>query len=200
VAARGILRVILGSYLRIEPQAIRFCYTEHGKPELDPQGWPQGHSVVAVRDSLGILNFNLTHSEDLFLVALARGRRLGIDVEKVRLDALEDGLPEQACSPQELGTWRTLHPASRQLAFFSCWTRKEAYLKARGEGLILPLTAVTVSLSPGDPPAVLRVEGQPDEARRWFLLDLRPAAGFVSALVVEGQGWSLHRWSWRICP
>ena len=85
----------------------------------------------------------------------------------------------------------------RTVAFFLCWTRKEAYIKARGEGLSLPLDQFDVSLIPGKPAALLRAEGDPHEASRWSLYDVAPIPGYVAALAVEGRGWRLACWQWQ---
>ena len=81
-------------------------------------------------------------------------------------------------------------------AFFLCWTRKEAYIKARGEGLSLPLDQFDVSLVPGEPAALLSTHRNPHEAFRWSLQELTPAPGYAAALAVEGHGWHLACWQW----
>ena len=83
---------------------------------------------------------------------------------------------------------------SRQKAFFNCWTRKEAYIKAIGKGLTLPLDQFDVSLAPGESASLLNAEGAPEEASRWSLKALTPAPGYVAALAVEGYNWHLNCW------
>ncbi len=92
---------------------------------------------------------------------------------------------------------RALSGDMQQLAFFNCWTRKEAYIKARGEGLSLPLDQFDVSLAPGGPAALLSTAGNPQEAFRWSLRELTPGSGYVAALAAEGDNWELRCWQWR---
>lgn len=183
VAAHGALRAILGRCLGVEPGCLRFSYGRFGKPAL---GGPLGANSV---------EFNLSHSGDLALVAASFGRRLGIDLE--RIDASRSGqeIAERFFSTREIAALRAL-PRERQTdAFVACWTRKEAYLKARGDGLSFPLDRFSVSVSPEEPASLL--DCGDDETQRWVLQDLSPAAGWAAALAVEGRGWRLRRWRWR---
>jgi 4'-phosphopantetheinyl transferase len=184
VAARGLLRAILGRYLAIEPGAVSLGYSRHGKPELAGD-----HSAARIQ-------FNLSHSGDLALFAFTRGMPVGIDVEHQRDEAADLAIAEQCFSPRELAALRALPAAQRSAAFFNCWTRKEAYVKARGEGLSLPLSQFDVSLAPGAPAELLHVVGDPHERARWSLRALEPGPGYVAALAVEGHGWALRRWEW----
>jgi 4'-phosphopantetheinyl transferase len=186
VAAHGALRAILGRCLGFEPRCLRFSYGRFGKPALDG---PPGASQV---------EFNLSHSGDLALVAASFGRRLGIDLEQVDASRSGKEIAERFFSSREVAALRTL-PRERQAdAFFACWTRKEAYLKARGDGLSFPLDRFSVSVSPDEPASLLDCGGE--ETRRWLLKDLRPGAGWSAALAVEGGGWRLRRWRWRGDP
>jgi 4'-phosphopantetheinyl transferase len=186
VAAHGALRAILGRCLGVGPGCLRFSYGRFGKPAL---GGPLGASSV---------EFNLSHSGDLALVAASFGRRLGIDLE--RIDASRSGqeIAERFFSTREIAALRAL-PRERQTdAFFACWTRKEAYLKARGDGLSFPLDRFSVSVSPEEPASLL--DCGDDETQRWVLQDLSPAAGWAAAVAIEGRGWRLRRWHWRGDP
>jgi 4'-phosphopantetheinyl transferase len=182
VAARGALRAILGRCLGVEPGCLRFSYSPFGKPAL--RG-PLGANSV---------EFNLSHSDDLALVAASFGRRLGIDLE--RIDASRSGqeIAERFFSPREIAALRALPRELQTDAFFACWTRKEAYLKARGDGLSFPLDRFSVSVSPEEPASLLDLG---DETQRWVLQDIRPGAGWAAALAVEGKGWRLRPWRWR---
>ena len=91
---------------------------------------------------------------------------------------------------------RTLPTDVQRQAFFRCWTRKEAYIKARGQGLSLPLDQFDVSLAPGEPAAILGTQQDPSEASRWSLQELTAAPGYIAALAVEGHGWRLTCWQW----
>jgi 4'-phosphopantetheinyl transferase len=130
------------------------------------------------------------------LVAVARGREVGVDIEQVRPEVAEERIPEQFFSPREVEVLRGL-PAEQQVqGFFNCWTRKEAYVKAVGEGLSLPLDSFEVSLAPGEPAALLRTRPDPRDAERWVLSALRPGRGYAAALVVEGRPGPLRCWDW----
>jgi 4'-phosphopantetheinyl transferase len=184
IVARGWLRAILGTYLHVPAGDVRFCYNQHGKPELDTtpepaQGGPQ---------------FNLTHSDDVVLCAIASGRRVGVDVEHIRPGFANGTLAESFFTAREVALLRSLPRTEQERAFFTCWTRKEAYLKARGEGLIMPLDAFEVSLLPQVAPALLQTPADPAEATRWSLFELDIGPGYTASLAVEGQGWRLWLW------
>ena len=184
IVAHGVLREILGFYLNRAAQSVSFCYGYHGKPAL-------------ARESGGnTIHFNMSHSHGLALYAVTRGREIGIDLEFIRENLEAEQLAERFFSQCEIATLRALPASLKQYAFFLCWTRKEAYIKARGEGLSLPLDQFDVSLIPGEPAALLRTQADSGEALRWSLKDLSIGSGYVSALAVEGHGWSLSCWQW----
>ena len=173
VIAHGILRTILGRYLNVKPNRLKFSYGSHGKPTLG--GVTDGHSLC----------FNMSHSHSLALFAFTWGRKIGVDVEYVRSMPDAEEIAERFFSPRENAVFRTV-PASKKVeAFFNCWTRKEAFLKAIGDGLSRSLDSFEVSLAPRKPAHVLSVEGDLREASRWSLQALAPAHGYVGAFVVE---------------
>jgi 4'-phosphopantetheinyl transferase len=196
IAARAVLRLILSRYLEVEPAQLRFCYNRFGKPALI------GHSGADT------LHFNMSHSGELALYAIARGREIGVDVEHVREDFASEQIAERFFSPSEVAMLHALPFNMRTRGFFNCWTRKEAYIKARGEGLSLPLDRFDVSLTPGEPAALLRVsESKPEvddeiagdgklEASRWSLRELSPGPCYAAAIAVQGYGWQLKCWQW----
>jgi 4'-phosphopantetheinyl transferase len=184
VAARGLLRIILGRYLRQSPEVIRFSYGPFGKPAL-----------AEVADTR-TLHFNVSHTKGLALYAFAYQRALGVDIEYVRADLAGQEIAERFFSRQEVCALSALPAVVRTHAFFNCWTRKEAYIKARGEGLSLPLKQFDVTLTPGEPAALLSTRPDPQEASRWLLQELFPAQGYMAALAVEGRGWRLRQWQW----
>jgi 4'-phosphopantetheinyl transferase len=184
IIARGVLREILGLYLNRAAQSVSFCYGPFAKPAL------------AWRSAGNTIHFNMSHSNGVALYAFTRGREIGIDLEFIREDLEVEQLAGRFFSQREIATLRALPVALRKYAFFLCWTRKEAYIKARGEGLSVPLDEFDVSLIPGEPAALLRTQTDPDEAFRWSLQELSPGPGYVSALAVEGHGWSLSCWQW----
>jgi 4'-phosphopantetheinyl transferase len=186
IVARGALREILGVYLNRAAKSVLFCYGPHGKPALAQD--PGGNTI----------HFNMSHSHGVALYAVTRGREIGIDLEFIREILEVDQLAERFFSQREIATLRGLPVSLRKHAFFLCWTRKEAYIKARGEGLSLPLDQFDVSLIPGEPAALLRTQADPDETLRWSLQELSVDPGYVSALAVEGRGWSLSCWQWPL--
>jgi 4'-phosphopantetheinyl transferase len=187
IVCRGVLRLILGRYTGRGPARLRFTYGEHGKPSLDPSDNPPG------------LCFNVSHSGGLALFAVARGREVGVDVERLRALPRAERIAERFFSAPETTALKAM-PAERRLeAFFTCWTRKEAYIKARGDGLAHPLDQFAVSLGPGEP-ARLRAAGDGDEREiaQWSLDGLLPAPGYVAALAARGGGWRLTSRPWPL--
>jgi 4'-phosphopantetheinyl transferase len=173
VAARGLLRAILGRYLGTHPGQLRFRYGPYGKPALD------GETGKNIR-------FNLSHANGLALYALARDRELGIDLEQVRPHSLDQTIAEQYFSDQEnamLGV-SSLHGGPEP--FFRYWTRREAYLKARGEGLSGLSRRPDFSLEGGDPLPLGMTEETNQRGVQWLLRDLDPAPGYVAAIAIEG--------------
>ncbi len=143
------------------------------------------------------IRFNISHSRGVALYAVTCGREVGIDLEYMRSDLEVEQIAGRFFSRREIATLHALPAALRRYAFFLCWTRKEAYIKARGEGLSLALDQFDVSLIPGEPAALLGTRPDADEALRWSLLELTPGPPeYASALAVEGVGWSLALWQW----
>lgn len=183
VVARGLLRQLLGHYLQRPAEQIEFAYGEHGKPALAAQ---LGSNV----------RFNLSHAQGIALLAFARNREVGVDIEQVR--PLDDGeqIAERFFSKNEVAEFTAVPAAQKPQAFFNCWTRKEAFIKVIGEGLSCPLDSFDVTLKPGDPAALLQVQGSQKAAARWKLLNLEPATGYAGAVIAEGQDWELKTWQW----
>jgi 4'-phosphopantetheinyl transferase len=173
VAARGLLRILLGRYLQMPPDQLRFGYNSYGKPFL------------ANEDTF--VRFNLSHSGVLALYAVTRGHEIGVDVEYVSEDVDTAGLGERFFSTREVAALNSLPAYQKQRAFFACWTRKEAYIKARGEGLSAALDSFSVSLKPAEPPALLNVENDPQEISRWCFQEIHPDPRYAAAVAVEGR-------------
>jgi 4'-phosphopantetheinyl transferase len=184
IVARGVLRAILAGYLNRAPECLSFCYSSHGKPAL------------AGESDEDAIRFSVSHSHGVALYAVTRGREVGIDIEHIRSDLEVEEVAERFFSRREVAMLQALSTEEQRQAFFRCWTRKEAYIKARGEGLSLPLDQFDVSLAPGEPAAVLGTQRDPSEASRWSLQELTPGPGYVAALAVEGHGWRLACWQW----
>jgi 4'-phosphopantetheinyl transferase len=181
IVAHCALRIILGNYLGISPSQVQFHYGDAGKPALDSNV----HSSS--------ITFNLSHSHELALVAVTLERRIGVDVERVH--PLDDAarLVTHYFSPQEQTAFFALPENLKTEAFFNCWTRKEAFIKALGSGLSHPLDQFDVSLRPGEPPKFLRIGSNLQDIARWSLYHLEPAANYIGALVVEGIGLNLSQ-------
>ena len=183
-AGRGILRALLARYLGTPAGDFRFCLNAHGKPGL------------ASGSGTADLHFNISHSHGLALFAFTLGREVGVDLELVRPTLRDDRLAERFFSPQEVAALRALPESAQKEAFFHCWTRKEAYIKARGAGLSINLASFAVSLAP-DPFTHLPIIGNDGpEAGRWWLRALAPGEGYVGAVAAEGADWSLTMWQW----
>ncbi|MGH8671836.1 MAG: 4'-phosphopantetheinyl transferase family protein [Burkholderiales bacterium] len=177
LSAHMALRQILGGYLSTSPAEIEFCYGPQGKPAL----------AKPVTDLA--LNFNLSHADDLALVAVSHGRQLGVDIEHLRSNVEALAIARRFFSPREFAALSALSPQAREVAFFELWTRKEAYAKARGDGLTDALQFDTDSLSP---PFADKGEG----LRHWSLCDLAPNPGFAGAVVAQGADWMLKCWQY----
>lgn len=171
VVAHGYLRDILARYLSGEPHQLHFPTNEYGKPSL-------------ISDSN--LEFNLSHSGRYALIAVTHNRKVGIDVEHIRQDIDLDSLARRFFSPGEVSKFMALPTEQKISAFFNCWTRKEAYIKAQGLGLSLPLDSFDVSLAPNEPAVLHATRPLADEALRWTLLSLDVHPDYAGALAVEG--------------
>jgi 4'-phosphopantetheinyl transferase len=173
LARRGLLRIILGYQLGVDPDTVQFHYAPSGKPE-----------VAEISDK-GKLCFSMSHSHGLNLYVIGWNRNVGIDVERIR--PLNKAVPiaRRFFSTTEATAIQELPESLKMLGFFNCWTRKEAYLKATGDGLSRPLDEIIVSLVPEETARLISVAGDQKEPSRWSLIDLTPAPGYVAAVCVE---------------
>jgi len=176
VVGRAGLRHVLARYLDMKPEEFRFSYGTHGKPVLAGER-PR---------------FNVSHSHDVALIAVAADRELGIDVEHIRADFATEEIARRFFSRLEVAAFNALHKDKQVAAFFRCWTRKEAYIKAIGRGLSEPLDAFDVTLAPGEAAALLRAEGQ--DVSRWSMFDIDVGEDYAGALLVEAPVSSIHYW------
>jgi 4'-phosphopantetheinyl transferase len=183
-ASHGILRAILGRYLGVKPEQLRFQAGPHGKP-----------SLAKTLNESG-LSFNMSHSHILAVFAVTRDREVGVDVERIRLIPDAEQIAERFFSSQESAVFQTIPADLKPEAFFTCWVRKEAYVKAKGNGLSLSLDQFDVSLIPGEPARLLRTTPDPQEANHWSLHDVSPGPGYLATVAVQGNGWRLKCWEW----
>jgi 4'-phosphopantetheinyl transferase len=173
IAGRARLRHLLAARLGVAPEAIELVYGPQGKPGL------------ARRFADSDLRFNLSHCEDVAVYAFAHGREIGVDVEQIRELRDADDVAARFFSRREYEAYRALGPRDRPLGFFNCWTRKEAFIKALGEGLSHPLERFDVSLAPGEPARFLRVGETSGRDCGWWMESFSPVTGYVAAVVTE---------------
>ena len=182
IIRRGVLRTLLGRYGDVDPQQVRFVYGRWGKPALDPEHHP------------GIdLNFNVAHSRDIALLAFARQAELGVDIEYLRPLPDAEQIAARYFSEHEQLTLAGIAQDQKMAAFYNCWTRKEAYIKALGSGLSTSLDSFAVSIVPGEPARLLQVDDKPDETGRWAMDSWQPGPGTIAALVVEGGPFAFNQ-------
>ena len=182
IVARGVLRAILGRYMNCPPEQLRFRYGAQGKPAL------------AGETGADAIHFNLSHSHGLALYAVTKGREVGIDLERIRSDVRVAEIAGRFFPPAEAATLQALPADMQRQAFFRSWTRKEASIKARGEGL---LSLDRFELQPSSEESdAMDPDRDPVEAARWSLRELIPAPEYVAALAAEGRSWRLRCWQW----
>jgi 4'-phosphopantetheinyl transferase len=184
IAGRGLLRAIVSQYLHIDPAKLVFEYNSHGKPEVTRQFNSSG------------IHFNLSHSDDMALFAVTIVGPVGIDIERLRLIKDAGELVNWFCSPRERELFQNLDSREKQRAFFHLWTRKEAFLKATGEGISRLLNQVEVSFRPREPAQLIAVLGESKRATRWSIHGLSPAPGFVAAVAIQAKNVRLRCWKW----
>jgi 4'-phosphopantetheinyl transferase len=173
VVGRGCLRRLIAQYLAISPAKIMFAYNDYGKPYLPAQ--PEQPD----------LRFNVTHSQQFALLGFTWCRRLGVDIEIIRPFADLDDLVCRFFAPDEVSAWRTIHPAQQIEAFLCGWTRKEAFIKAIGDGLSYPLDQFVVSLHPDEQARLIAIEDSTIAVQNWEVISLRPFPQTIAAIVVE---------------
>ncbi|MBX7255253.1 MAG: 4'-phosphopantetheinyl transferase superfamily protein [Candidatus Hydrogenedentes bacterium] len=181
VVTRAALRMTLSRYTGIEAQSLEFEYSTHGKPSLKGDGPPQ---------------FNVAHSGGLALIAVTKEGLIGVDVEARRRDFAGQRIANRFFSAREAGALRNLPTDQQEQGFLNCWTRKEAYIKARGEGLSCPLDSFDVTLAPGEPARLLNVKGDPNEAANWNLCALPMDDGIAAAVALRGPLENVCCWDW----
>jgi 4'-phosphopantetheinyl transferase len=170
--ARGMLRTLLAAYSETSPRELRFEYSELGKPSLAGD-----HAETE-------LQFNLSHTPGAVLLAVCRQRAVGVDVERVREDFRPQEVAARFFSTTEQRTLMSLPEAQQREAFFRCWTRKEAFLKARGSGLSFPLAQFDVSIAAGEAEVSLTTRPDAAEAERWQIMPAPAPEGCEAAVAV----------------
>jgi 4'-phosphopantetheinyl transferase len=184
VAGRGLLRMILSSYVGVPPGEIIFTYGSRGKPGLQRQ---EGRQPI---------EFNLAHSNGTAIYAITQDRPVGVDIESVKHEFPIESVAERFFSKVEVAALRSLPEDVRRTAFFKCWTRKEAFIKALGDGLSCPLADFDVSLAPGEPARLLDVRWASEEAHRWCMEDIDSVADYAASIVFSGPQCRMHVSQW----
>lgn len=183
IVARGALRAILSRYLDTAPQQLRFVYGEQGKPALE-SGLQKG------------VRFNVSHSESLALFAVASDCEVGIDIEAIRTDFDVEGIARRYFTPQESAIICAAPLDQRHEAFFTCWTLKEAYVKACG-GTLSALFHQPEGLAGARSAAMIfEVAAERENTQRWWSHKLPTLPGYAAALVVEGKDREIRCWQW----
>jgi len=184
IIARSVLRIILSRYLDVDPRHVEFQYGAHGKPELaaPQQKW---------------LHFSLAHSGGWVLYGMACRRPIGIDLEEMCPVASLDKLVEQFFAPAEYTVFAELPLQQKLASFYSAWTRKEAYVKARGLGMSLPLNQFAVTVGPETAPALMTDEKGPVSEGLWSFLDVEVSPGYAAALAVRSSVEYVSQWHWH---
>lgn len=185
LTSRACLRLLIGHYLRVPPDAIAFTANATGKPH------------IAAPSLSPTLEFNVSHSGDWVVLAFARGLPVGVDVECHRELEFSE-LVNSFFSPHERATWATLPPADHTRAFFSAWTKKEAYLKALGLGLSMALDSFSVSLDSGATSELVGCASDGSVARQWHITPVDLAPDYACALAIESTATALHTFTFDI--
>ncbi len=184
LVGRGILRTILGLYLHVEPDVLHFQYGKYGKPVL--------------ADTFGreTLHFNLSHSNEIALFAFTRQCEIGVDIEHLSGISEIEQIADRFFSRREYDSIRSLPEEQKRESFVKGWTCKEAFIKARGDGLSYALDRFEVSMTPREPAKLLRVEGDSREASHWSMQCLQPAPDYVGAFAVKSLAFETRLWRW----
>ena len=182
---RRALRRLLAGYLDIPPAEILFEYGVRGKPQL------------AVRQNPRALQFNVSHSGELALIAVGNEQRLGVDVERIRSEVDTYSLAERFFSVRERAALQALPVRLRASGFYACWARKEAFLKATGDGLSFPLEDFSVTTHPHLDPELEEIRGDAEAGREWCLMDLNPREGYRAAVAMNRSCYRLETYDWN---
>jgi 4'-phosphopantetheinyl transferase len=182
---RSALRLLLSDYLAVHAAEIRFKYLKGGKPQL------------AVEQNPDTLQFNISHSAGVALIAVGCKHRLGVDIEKIRSEVDTLALAQRFFSVREREGLRAFSDSLRTSAFFACWTRKEAFLKATGDGLSFSLSDFSVTTHPDHDPTVEDIKGNKNAGTKWSLADIFVGDGYCAALAVEANATRIETYAWN---
>jgi len=184
IAAHGILRQILGRYLNIPAQEMQFKYGDYGKPELD--------AVHADNE----ITFNMSHSSGTALYGFTRNCPIGVDIERIKEVPDMDAVAGQFFSANETDNFNKLAQAKKIRAFYRCWTVKEAFVKAVGQGLHFPMDCIDICIDPDKSVRLIQVGGDAKEASQWWIKELIPGNGIAGAVAARGGPFQVHYAQW----
>jgi 4'-phosphopantetheinyl transferase len=186
VACRVVLRHCLARCLNRDPVEIVFEYGPHGKPQL---------SAAQNRDRL---SFNVAHSADVALIAIGWNCELGADVEAISSPASWRSIAQRFFAPSEWTQLQELPEALQPAGFYRAWTGKEAYMKATGRGMSLPLGRFAVCVDPRLPPRLIEVCDDASETARWHVRAPNPTGGYAAAVMWDGPATAITQWTWSV--
>lgn len=181
VIARGVLRTLLGKYLNTNPKNIEFEFGEFGKPQLK---------------ETNRLEFNVSHAEDGIAIAFTQKNKIGVDVEYIKRPIEVATIAKQFFSENEVSSLFSVEKSNQQQAFYNCWTRKEAFIKALGDGLSFPLDQFSVSLTSTKEASLLETKWDKKEKENWFLKSFEPKKGYIGAFSVKGKVTDIQFWKY----
>jgi 4'-phosphopantetheinyl transferase len=184
IVSHGILRILLGKYIGLPPGFVEYRFNRYGKPELNVDINPEK------------IKFNLSHSHEKILFAFSRGRELGVDIEYLDPKFPTSDISKRFFSPQEVQELINLPKEQQIQGFFKCWTQKEAYIKAKGMGLSIPLDSFDVSVSPVDPAGLISNKNEPLEIFKWKIQEIQIEGNYASAICAEGNDWETIVMTW----
>lgn len=181
IIARGILRSLLGRYLEVTPRKIKIEYSDYGKPHF------QNEKAI---------NFNISHSKQMAVFAFSKYCNIGIDIEFINKKIEFDEIAKRFFSKNEVKTLNSLSDKDKVIGFYNCWTRKEAFIKAVGEGLSFPLDKFEVSLEPEKPAKIIKINCPQQDVSKWSIYAIKPEHNFVGSCVLEGSIERIKYWNW----
>ena len=185
ILSHGILRTLIGHYISKPADQLEFVREDHGKPRLRNEFGKQS------------IHFNFSRSGTIALYAFTRDQEIGVDVEKIRNVSDMELIVQHYFSKREKSEFFTLPECEKKTAFFNCWTRKEAYIKAIGTGLSHPLDEFDVSLNPREPPKLLGIKGDSEVVSQWEIFGFTPSSGYVAAIAIKNRRYKLKFWKWK---
>ncbi len=189
VICRATLRQLLGTLYGVVPEAVSFHYGSCGKPELLFQ---------ELTSSVPQIEFNVSHSGTIGLIAIATGASIGVDVEQMSPDVKFLQLAERFFAPTEATELKSLQPEKQLNGFYRGWTCKEAYIKAKGDGLSLSLSSFCVAIDPDQPASLCHVDDQPDEPTEWTTESLKVSENHAAAVMVRRRDCPIALWDWPV--